>query len=195
MLNRTLLIPAIMLLFGGALTAQSNLHLTYNSVAVTNGGTVQIDVDEGTTHIFAGFFIRNTGSSVLTLPTNSAVSLSGKQNCTATMENQPNDTLNPNSYTTFGVRVRSTTPGTYQYNVSISSNDPDDNPFNFTVMGTVTPASAAGGVGSSIKAGGGGGGGGGCVSVGGGSVSLLVLALLAELAFLARIGFFKRDQN
>lgn len=194
MLNRTFLTLALMLLFGGALTAQSNLTLTYGSAAITNGGTVQIDLNEGTTHILAGFFIRNTGSGVLTMPTNSAVSLSGRQNCTATMENQPNDTLNPNGYTTFGVRARSTTPGTYQFDVSISSNDPDDNPFNFTVMGTVTPASAAGGVGSSVKSSGG-GGGGGCVSVGGGSVSLIVLALLAELAFLARIGFFKRDQN
>lgn len=193
MLNRTILTLAVMLLFGGALTAQSNLKLTYNDVVITNGGTVQIDLTEGTTHICAGFFIRNTGSSVLTMPTNSAVSLGAKQNCTATMETQPADTLNPNSYTTFGVRARSTTPGTYQYDVSISSNDPDDNPFNFTVMGTVKPASAAGGVGTAVK--GGGGGGGGCVSVGGGSVSLLVLALLAELAFLARIGFFKRHHN
>lgn len=49
-------------------------------------------------------------------------------------------TLTPNTSTTFSVRLDSGTAGSYSGSVSFSTNDSDENPFNFTVSGTVDSA-------------------------------------------------------
>src|SRR5262249_46695141 len=50
-------------------------------------------------------------------------------------------TVAPGASTTFTVRMDATTPGTYSGNVSFGTNDPNNNPFNFPISGTVSAVS------------------------------------------------------
>jgi hypothetical protein len=47
----------------------------------------------------------------------------------------------PGASTTFTVRMDASTPGTYSGQVSFGTNDPNNNPFNFTISGTVSAVS------------------------------------------------------
>jgi hypothetical protein len=47
-------------------------------------------------------------------------------------------TVAPGASTTFTVRMDATTPGSYSGQLSFGSNDPNNNPFNFTISGTVS---------------------------------------------------------
>lgn len=52
------------------------------------------------------------------------------------------DVLNVGASTTFTVRLEAAAEGSYSGQVSFSSDDPDENPYNFTVTGTVAPQPA-----------------------------------------------------
>lgn len=174
----------------GTLYATPQIEVEFNSTAISNGGSVNIDLNANTTHIW-GFAIRNSGNSDLNLPAPTAIVLSSKQNVTASVESQPGSIVTPNWLTTFTLRMTGNNAGPYSMLVTISSDDPTDNPFTFTVQGTQAADGGAGGASATSRS----GGGAGCAGNSGGKLWLLPIAILAELAFLARIGLvhLRRD--
>ncbi len=80
------------------------------------------------------FQIRNEGNGSLVI-NNPAALVSGA--CFSLIET-PVTPIAPAGTSYFRVRLQCSTPGSYSGLVSISSNDPDENPYNFTVTGTVT---------------------------------------------------------
>ena len=120
----------------------------------------------GTPVIFT-YTVQNTGTAVLNLGA-SSVSINNATGCTATVTTQPGTTVAVSGSDTFNVEV---TPsgGAFSFEIAISNDDANENPYNISVIGN------QGGSG-----GGGGGGGdddGGCST--GGSTTWLWLALLA----------------
>jgi subtilisin family serine protease len=80
------------------------------------------------------FTVNNPGTGDLTLS-----NLSVPAGFTIT-SNFGSTTLAPGISTTFTVRLDATTAGTYSGQVSFTNNDSDENPFNFTIQGTVSGA-------------------------------------------------------
>lgn len=186
---RAAMLLAIML-GAGTLAAAPQIKVEYDSTLITNGGTVTFNLKANTTHI-TGFAIRNSGNSDLSLPAPTAVTLSNKQNVTASVETQPGSVVTPNWLTTFMVRMTGQSAGPYSLLVTINSDDTSNNPFTFTLQGIQAAADVPNGTASAKRS----GGGGGCASAGGGKLWLLPIAFLAELAFLARLGLvhLRRD--
>lgn len=121
------------------------------------------------------YTITNLGTSNLTI---TGVSTSGDVNCTSSVTVNPAATVAPSTSTTFTVGVTPTADGAFSFNITIASDDADENPYDIAVSGTASVGGVSGG-------GGGGGGGGGCAA---GESSLPLFALLAmALVSLAAI--------
>jgi len=78
------------------------------------------------------FTVRNDGTATLTL---GAVSVPPGFTLTEGLA----ASLAPGTWDSFTVRLESATVGTKSGDVSFATNDPDENPFNFAITGTVTP--------------------------------------------------------
>ncbi|HRC83971.1 MAG TPA: choice-of-anchor D domain-containing protein [Thermoanaerobaculia bacterium] len=103
-----------------------------------------VNVAKGSTVIYAGsvpagtsdsrlFNLTNTGNATLNI-SNPNTLVSGAN---WYLIQAPTTPLAPGATTTFRVRIYSTSGGTFTGTVSIASDDPDDNPFNFNVQATV----------------------------------------------------------
>lgn len=67
----------------------------------------------------------------------SAVSYSAAVNCTVTITDQPAaGTIVPGATDTFQIEVTPTGPGAFSVDISVDSDDPDEDPYTFTVSGT-----------------------------------------------------------
>ena len=121
----------------------SNLSPTPD-VSVLDGGT---ELTDGVSTVAFGssavgsslsktFTVRNLGSQPLVL---GAISVPAGYTVTSGFGAT---TLATGASTTFTVRMNATTAGSYSGAISFVTNDPDENPFNFNVSGTVTAASA-----------------------------------------------------
>jgi hypothetical protein len=109
----------------------------WDNVAVPDGGsfTFSDPVVAGTSDS-RRFRITNTGNAPLNL-VNPATLVSGQ--CFHQIET-PATPIAAGASGWFRVRILCNTPGTYTGTVSIQSDDADENPYDFTVTGTVVPA-------------------------------------------------------
>jgi len=109
----------------------------WDNVAVPDGGsfTFPDPVVAGTSES-RRFRITNTGNAPLNLA-NPATLVSGQ--CFHLIET-PVTPIAAGASSWFRVRILCNTPGTYTGTVSIQSDDADENPYDFTVSGTVVPA-------------------------------------------------------
>ena len=150
------------------------------TTAVADGGTAATANVTAGFSITVTFTINNTGNAALSITT--PLTITGNTNCVATVTAQPNSTVTAGGTTTFTVSVLGGTAGAYSFNLSITNNDADENPYNFTCNGTVVApgGSTVGGGGS------GGGGGGGCSSGEDASALWLVAGPVLVLAALLR---------
>ncbi|PHS10434.1 MAG: hypothetical protein COA78_11410, partial [Blastopirellula sp.] len=104
-----------------------------NDVVLVDG-TSTIDFSSTTTgtSVSHTFEVRNDGTADLTLGTPTVPT-------GFTLTSGPGlTTLTSGSSTTFTVQLDAATAGSYSGNVSFTNNDADENPFDFTVSGTVT---------------------------------------------------------
>ncbi|MEQ1779345.1 MAG: choice-of-anchor D domain-containing protein, partial [Nitrosomonas sp.] len=117
-----------------------------NTVNITDGdstpdstdGTSFGNVAQGGAAIMRTFTVKNDGSSTLTL--GAPVLPSGF----SIVSTDPLVTsLAPGASDTFQVRLDSTVAGTKSGQISITTNDTDENPFNFSVSGAVLPTTAS----------------------------------------------------
>ena len=102
-------------------------HTDFGSTA-TSGGTVS-----------RTFTISNTGTAALTL---GAVSVGGANAADFTVTAQPATTVAANGSTTFTVEFNPSVDGLRSATLSVSTNDGNENPFNFSIQGTGTPNTA-----------------------------------------------------
>jgi hypothetical protein len=102
--------------------------------AVANGQTSPVNfgsVRQGQTGPTITFTVNNAGGQSLTLGT---IALPTGY----TVTQNPPSTLAPGGQGTFAIQLNSSVVGTRSGSVSISNNDPNNNPFTFQVTGTVT---------------------------------------------------------
>jgi hypothetical protein len=163
---------------GSALYAQPEMGLTHTGNAIADGDTYDFTPIKGAT-LPMGFVIANSGTTDLNIT--NPVMLSGASNCSVSMQSNPASTITAGNSDSMAITLSTPDSGPYSFTVTIINNDADENPYTFTVSGTV-PGGGGGGSGD-------GGSGGGC-STGEGSGWLIVLALVAEIIFCARIGMF-----
>jgi MYXO-CTERM domain-containing protein len=135
-------------------------------------GTLDI-ADGGVDFVGSGlslvYTIRNDGNEDLDLTGGGTlVAISGHTNCAVSVAQPGQAVLATAATTTFTLTVTPAAAGAFNFNVSIANDDADENPFNFQVTGTHTPAQD--------KA----DDGGGCTA--GGSAGMAVVALLGIAA-------------
>jgi LPXTG-motif cell wall-anchored protein len=109
------------------------------SGAIADGGT---DAQAGAvagTNIVLTYTIANNGNSLLTMTL--PVTISGLVNCTATVTTAPaTATVAAAANETFVVTLKPTAAGVFSASVSITNDDPNENPYNWTISGTATAA-------------------------------------------------------
>jgi hypothetical protein len=123
-----------------------DMTMEFNTVAVADGGTV--DVGDARTQVgdLFTFTIGNLGPGDLYLLGTPAVNLSlGTNMSDANIQTQPSLlTIPPSQTTSFVLRLEPSTPGPFTLTVDIVTNDPLQNPFDFTIQGTgILPNDAA----------------------------------------------------
>ncbi|MCZ7608104.1 MAG: DUF1573 domain-containing protein [Planctomycetota bacterium] len=120
------------------------------------------------------YTVANTGNVDLNI---TGVNTSATVNCTVSLSAAPAATVAPGTSTTFTVSVTPTADGLFSFAIAITSDDPDESPYDINVSGTAALGGVSGG-------GGGGGGGGGCVA-GDSSTPLFALLALALVSLVA----------
>ena len=125
----------------GTVLAAPEITVLGNGTSIADGDTTPGSADytdfgsviEGQTGITRTFTVRNDGGSTLTL--NGLTAPSGFSITEGLSSN-----LAAGASDTFTVRLDGTTPGIKSGQISFANNDGDENPFNFSIMGTVMQA-------------------------------------------------------
>ncbi|MCC6150602.1 MAG: choice-of-anchor D domain-containing protein [Planctomycetes bacterium] len=148
-----------------------DISVRLQSATLADGGNANMGNSNVNSPVTLTFTITNTGNAPLNLAGPVPVVAGGTNNCTAIVTVQPASlTLAAGAQTTFSVEVTAASLAALSFTVSIASDDPDENPFNFTVNGA----------GSTFIVGSNGNGAGGSCSLDeGGNLWLVCLALSA----------------
>jgi hypothetical protein len=117
-------------------TPAPEIHVLDGSTNIAdNTGTVSFGTTPPGTPVSKTFTVTNTGTQTLTLTP--PISVPAGFTLTSTFGTT---TLAPGASTTFVVRLDAATNGTFSGTVSFGNDDADENPFNFTISGTVAAA-------------------------------------------------------
>ena len=132
------------------LVAPGEIDVSGNSVSILDGDTSPSVTDNtyfGTADVVTGtvdhtFSINNVGNGALALTGSPVVAISGTHASDFTVTTtQPSTPVAPGGSETFTIRFDPSTAGSRNATISIASDDGDENPFTFDIMGTgtVTP--------------------------------------------------------
>ena len=113
------------------------INLKQDMTNIADGGSYDFGSHEVDTDTDVTFTTENTGTVNLTLGT--PISLGGADAGQFSIRQQPSSPVLPSGNTTFIVRFTPTSAGSKTASLSISNNDADENPYNFTItaVGTV----------------------------------------------------------
>ncbi|MCA8936109.1 MAG: hypothetical protein KDB68_07870 [Planctomycetes bacterium] len=132
--------------FGGLLLAQAEMDLLRGGTSIADGGIDAIS-NTGTSPFNLTYTVRNDGTSDLnlTLP----VVISGEVNCTVSQLSAPTTPVaSGGGETTFTLQVTPTSASGFTFELSITNDDADENPYNITFNGNSgipSPSSGGGG--------------------------------------------------
>ena len=123
--------------------SEQEINVQGNSATIVNGDTTPTIVDWtnfGATDISSGtvtrtFTIQNLGTSVLTIGT---ISISGLNASEFSVSMLPNASVLAGGLTTFNVIFNPNAVGIRSATISFINNDGDENPYNFSILGTGT---------------------------------------------------------
>jgi carbon monoxide dehydrogenase subunit G len=147
-----------------------DISVRLQSATLADGGAANAGNVNVNTPVTLTFTISNAGNSALNLTGATPVVAGGTTNCTAIVLVQPALlVVAPGAQTTFVVEVTASALNSFSFTISVASDDPDENPFNFTVNGA----------GSTFTVGGNAGGGSGCSSSESSSLWLALLPVAA----------------
>jgi hypothetical protein len=129
----------------GATAPEINILGKGNPIA--DGDTTPVatdDTDFGKTKLVGGvvtrtFTIQNTGTSDLSLSGTPRVTVSGANAADFTVTVQPSATIAAGASVTFTVSFDPSAGGTRVATVTIACNDPNENPYDFSIQGTGVP--------------------------------------------------------
>ncbi|MCI0536805.1 MAG: choice-of-anchor D domain-containing protein, partial [Verrucomicrobiales bacterium] len=128
----------------GTGTAAPEMNVLGNSVSIADGDLTPSSADHtdfGSADISSGsvdrgFTIANLGSADLNLTGSPKVQISGPNAADFSVTVQPSSPIAPNGNTTFTVHFDPSATGVRSATISIANNDPDENPYNFSIQGT-----------------------------------------------------------
>ncbi len=190
------------------LTPEPDIELLRGAKVIALGATDEVFGSEAGTAVTIDYIIRNGGGASLTLAVPATTSKA--TNVQATVKVQPAASLAPGASATLSVELRPTAAGAWSVELSVGTNDPDEDPMTWRIYGTtgstggpdlgVSPVPDGGsspvdggggdgglpGDGGAVDAASDGGGSGslddGCAVGGASSAPLLAIALLGLLA-------------
>jgi|GEM_PF-681609 len=111
----------------GDSTPDSTDHTDFGNAAVSGGSVTRT------------YTLENSGTDVIFLNSTPRVSLSGGQAADFTVSVQPSvSSIAPNGSTTFQITFDPSAAGPRSTTVNIANSDGDENPYNFTILGTGT---------------------------------------------------------
>jgi Raf kinase inhibitor-like YbhB/YbcL family protein len=116
------------------------MDVSRNSVAVVDGAVDAVTGSIPGQAQTLTYSIKNSGNAVLTV---GSFALSTTTNCTASVTTQPSASVAAGQSNNFVVSVTPTAQGAWSCNISGSSNDADENPYNWTIQGTAQSGSTA----------------------------------------------------
>ena len=132
---------------GILIDSSPDIDVRYNNISILDGDTTpsvcdgtdfgNIDVTSGS--VSHTFILVNTGFAVLNLTNSPNVVVSGPNAADFTVIPQPGgDPFQPGEVRTFGVTFNPSGTGLRTATLSIPNDDPDENPYDFTIQGTGT---------------------------------------------------------
>ncbi|MBK9974131.1 MAG: choice-of-anchor D domain-containing protein [Planctomycetes bacterium] len=116
----------------GVATSAPEVDLLRSGTGIADGATDNLGTLPAGTASGFGYTISNTGNAPLTL---GSVVVGTQSNCTVTVSPQPGTSVAAGSSTTFGISVTPTAAGAFSAQLSFTNNDPNENPYDFTVAG------------------------------------------------------------
>ncbi|HEY6142101.1 MAG TPA: glucose/sorbosone family PQQ-dependent dehydrogenase, partial [Flavobacterium sp.] len=123
-----------------ATVSAPEINILGNATSITNGNSTPSTsdwTDLGTTDVGVAitktYTIQNTGNQTLNID---AISFSGTNAADFTVTTAPSTTVAAANSTTFVVRFNPSATGVRSAAISIVTNDPDENPYNFSIQGT-----------------------------------------------------------
>jgi hypothetical protein len=114
------------------------MNLKQGMTAIADGGSYDFGSHQSGTDTDVIFTVENGGMVNLTLTT--PLTIGGVDADQFSVQSQPSATVAASGNTTFTVRFSPTSTGVKTASISITNNDPDENPYNFTIQGTGTAA-------------------------------------------------------
>jgi hypothetical protein len=122
----------------GTAVSQPIANLKRGSTTTNDGSTDAIGNSAETTRNLSYRILNEaaTGSQSLILSGSPIIVIANQTNCTATVLEQPITTIAPGYNAPFILQVTPTAAGTWSYTASITNNDLDRNPYNWTISGT-----------------------------------------------------------
>jgi uncharacterized delta-60 repeat protein len=129
--------------YNGGVTTPAEITVSGNGVSISDGDTTADAADgtdfgsvvQGGTAILRAFTVGNSGTATLTL---GSVTVPAGYTLTEALSTN----LASGASDTFTVRLETTTAGTKAGEIWFSTNDADENPFNFAITGEVTVPTA-----------------------------------------------------
>ena len=126
------------------------IEITGNGTVISDGDNTPSTLDDTefgsvliSSYIEKTFTVKNIGTSTLNLTGGSPlVDISGNSAFSIVTQPSANSIASGGADLTFVVRFSPTVLGTFQATISINSNDANEDPYNFTIQGTGSPASA-----------------------------------------------------
>jgi hypothetical protein len=129
----------------GSLVVSVDMNILGNGQSIPDNSIYQIGTNHtafgvaivGSTTVVRTFTIENLGSTALTLTGVPYIVISGTHASMFTVTAQPpSNSIAGSASLTFQITFNPTAPGAKYATVTIASNDPDENPYNFNISGT-----------------------------------------------------------
>jgi hypothetical protein len=117
-----------------------DIQVKEGTTTILDSGTYDFGTSDSGIGKTVTFAIENVGNALLTLNGPPLVRISGTNAADFVVTVQPAGTVDPGGSSPFSIRFTPSTAGTRTATVTIYNDDPDENPYNFTISGTGTAA-------------------------------------------------------
>lgn len=114
----------------------AEMNVTRGATTIADGGSDSIPASIPGSGTPLAYTIANLGNADLTLTT--PIGVSGATNCAVVVTTQPSTSITPGNTSNLVVTVTPSTTGAWSANLSITNNDPNENPYNWTISGTAS---------------------------------------------------------
>lgn len=118
------------------ITGTPEMDVDRSGNPINDGGTDTVGLQIVGTPFTRQYTIQNSGGATLNLTGTPLVSISGQTNCSASVNTQPSSSISASSSSTLIIAATPSSAGSFSFNISISNNDSNENPYNWIASGT-----------------------------------------------------------